>query len=45
MMRARHAVIVLAVLLLAPAAAHAGAQVEEALSASVQNSLHRRHRI
>src|SRR5437867_4418986 len=34
--------ILLAVLLsLAPAAAHAGAQIEEALAANVQNSLHR----
>ena len=41
MMRALSAIVVLAALLLAPAGAHAGAQVEEALSASVQNSLHR----
>jgi len=40
-MRACQATIVLAALLLVPAGAQAGAQVEEALSASVQNSLHR----
>ena len=40
-MRQRYAAIVLAASLLAPAGARAGAQVEEALSASVQNSLHR----
>jgi soluble lytic murein transglycosylase-like protein len=37
----RAAVIVLAAFLLAPAGAHAGAQIEETLSANVQNSLHR----
>src|SRR5690349_14462438 len=40
-MRASQATIVLAALLLVPAGAQAGAQIEEALSASVQNSLHR----
>jgi soluble lytic murein transglycosylase-like protein len=40
-MRTRHIAVALAVFLLAPAGARAGAQIEEALSASVQNSLHR----
>ena len=40
-MRASHAKVVFAALLLASGEALAGAQVEEALSASVQNSLHR----
>jgi soluble lytic murein transglycosylase-like protein len=41
MMRPGHVAIVFAALLLAPAGARAGAQVEEALAANVQNSLHR----
>ena len=40
-MRPGRAAIVLAAFLLAPASARAGAQVEEALAANVQNSLHR----
>lgn len=40
-MRTPHAAILVAALVLAPGGARAGAQVEEALSASVQNSLHR----
>jgi soluble lytic murein transglycosylase-like protein len=41
-MRQRHAAIVLAsALLLVPAGARAGAQIEETLAANVQNSLHR----
>ncbi len=40
-MRQRLAAIVLTAFLLAPAGARAGAQVEESLSANVQNSLHR----
>jgi hypothetical protein len=40
-MRTRCLAIALVVFLLVPAGARAGAQIEEALSASVQNSLHR----
>ena len=40
-MRQRYAAIAFAAFLLTPGGARAGAQVEEALSASVQNSLHR----
>jgi soluble lytic murein transglycosylase-like protein len=41
MMRPGPVAVVFAALLLAPAGARAGAQVEEALAANVQNSLHR----